>query len=107
MWFGYVPQIKNTDVIFARGLHFSRSLPPSPPPPVFFHTPDVANVSSLPTNLSAVFSAILADVSAFRAFAESNVSTLEFHLHMYTRVLAYKLLFLETKGGRERERMQR
>lgn len=118
MWFGYVPQIKNTNVISARGLHFSRSLLPAPrfhPPPVLspfyilsFFTPRCFLVSNQQSFCRSLH--YPTDVSAFPAFAESSVSTLESHLHMYTHALTYKLLFSETwrrgvrgkKGRRER-----
>lgn len=92
MWFGYVPQIKNTNVISARGLHFSRSPSDSSPPSrIFFFL--VANVSPFPTtNLSAVLSyRYPTDVSAFRVLVEID------HLHMYMCALAYKLLFSENE----------
>lgn len=81
MWFGYVPQIKNTNVISARGLHFSR-FPATLH--VFFLL--VANVSPFPTtNLSAVLFTIPTDISASRVLVESGVSTLESQTYICTR----------------------
>lgn len=112
MWFGYVPQIKNTNVISARGpplfsfsllcdryhchppwfrssrSHVAPSISPSSSPPIF-----------------SPFSPLSYRHSCFpRLHRERSVSTpmhVQTHTSTYTRVytraLAYKLLFLETR----------
>jgi len=117
MWFGYVPQIKNTNVISARG------------PPLFSFAPSSpAGVAISPGGFVLVALVVCrrprrrhrsfrrssrypTDISAFRVSAENGayLRSTGAHAytytcrHVYTGALAYKLLFSET-GERESSR---
>lgn len=112
MWFGYVPQIKNTNVISARGLHFSR-FPSSPL--AFFFLSCRQHFSRFPPPIFLPFYPLSHRHFCFpRPRWEWYVSTLEshhFHLHMYTCALAYKLFIFgkleERVTGREEKTRER
>lgn len=115
MWFGYVPQIKNTNVISARGPPlFSFSLLCDchhchPPMVSFVSLPCRAEhfsiVVAAATDLFAVLSAILPTfllsapspkTERIHSHARTDAHK-HIHRRVYTRALAYKLLFSETR----------
>lgn len=114
MWFGYVPQIKNTNVISARGpplFSFSLLCDRHHCHPPWFRSsrshvaPSISPSSSPPPPIFSPFSPLSYRHSCFpRLHRERSVSTpmhVQTHTSTYTRVytraLAYKLLFSETR----------
>lgn len=90
MWFGYVLQIKNTNVISARGPHFS--LLRFPPPSLSVVYPS----SSPPRYVATLYSLSFYHlVSSFRA-------PLALTSHSPTQMPPYKLLFSRTVSAKRR-----